>query len=873
MKQHLLRTVLALSLLSTQQLPAQIISHQLFDSNAGALTDNLTGVVGTLFRTTDATNRLVTHLGYYDSDGQGLQTSHRVGLYAATATGAGTGALLAEVTLPAGTNTLFENGFRWAPLSTPIILETNTDYVVATEVTAGSGDPYPAPTVRVWNRYYVGYAAATTRAARMSTNSWPHEPETQTGNNSGYGAANLGLALTPRPYRIMPLGDSITAGYTDNPVWNVPFQFGYRSELFKLLSSNGIPFQFVGNSLEPWNGLFGLPKNKPDPDLRPLAQDQHEGYGGQGTAYVSQNIRTWLTNDRPDIILMMIGINDIGAGQTGAPTTVQRALSNIVQTIVTVRPATHVIVAQIMPYSVYTPALQEYNDYIKTVLVPSFAARGYRVTTVDQSANFVTDPAGLHPDPNLYSNGINHPNAVAYARMAQTWLRGIQSVLSGGPTPTITNPPATREASPGAMIPIDATTTAGSGGDAVRLQLLVNGVPQAETLGTSISTNWQVPTPGAHLLTVRATDAQGNFGEDSVHVLGVAPGSGPGGVTNGLQVWLKAEAGIVYGAGSSVQRWEDQSGNLNHAAQSSPATQPRFIEGLFGSGPGLRFDTSRFLTATNGMSTNSYTKVVRFFIGNTNTPNNLLSSPLTGSAAARGHALLFGMGQQTLKMAHNSNFVQSAVSSVIGESTVTIATYDVGTDTGELYLDGVLRGSGTAPGDNTMVGYQIGALGGSSRLIGAISEVMIYDRVLSATERQAVLRYFDDKSRAPFGLWQNRYFTPGDPKAVPGADASGDGLANAVKYALGLNPLTDNTGSDHLPQIKFVGDTAEVAYRRSTEASDVICALESSHDLERWTPVADSFGGIEGTTERRLFSWAITASNALFLRIRVTVTN
>jgi hypothetical protein len=222
-------------------------------------------------------------------------------------------------------------------------------------------------------------------------------------------------------------------------------------------------------------------------------------------------------------------------------------------------------------------------------------------------------------------------------------------------------------------------------------------------------------------------------------------------------------------------------------------------------------------------------------------------------------------------MSHNSNFVQSASSSGIGEPAVAIATYDAGTDTGELYIDGVLRGSGTAPGDNTMVGYQIGALGGSSRLIGAISEVVIYDRVLSATEQQAVLRYFDDKYRVPFGLWQNRYFSPGDPKAGPGADASGDGLANAVKYALGLNPLTNNTGSDHLPQIKLVGDNAEVTYRRSTEAPDVICALESSQDLETWTPMADESGGIEGTTETRVYSTPIDDASALYLRLRVTM--
>jgi len=52
---------------------------------------------------------------------------------------------------------------------------------------------------------------------------------------------------------------------------------------------------------------------------------------------------------------------------------------------------------------------------------------------VDQYAHFVTDPAGLAMDPARYSNGINHPDAVAYTRMAQTWFDGIQAALFGDP--------------------------------------------------------------------------------------------------------------------------------------------------------------------------------------------------------------------------------------------------------------------------------------------------------------------------------------------------------------------------------------------------------------------------------------------------------
>ncbi len=93
-----------------------------------------------------------------------------------------------------------------------------------------------------------------------------------------------------KPLRILCVGDSITAGYTDNPRWAVPFEFGYRQGLFERLQKAGYQFQFVGDSPEPWDGRFGLPKNSPSPDLRPNGQDRHEGHGGWNTAQVLKHI-------------------------------------------------------------------------------------------------------------------------------------------------------------------------------------------------------------------------------------------------------------------------------------------------------------------------------------------------------------------------------------------------------------------------------------------------------------------------------------------------------------------------------------------------------------------------------------------------------
>ncbi len=232
--------------------------------------------------------------------------------------------------------------------------------------------------------------------------------------------------LSPMPIRVLPIGDSITVGYTDNPRWAVPFEFGYRAELFKLLKDAGIPMQFVGSSREPWNGLWKVPTNSPAPDLRLLGQDCHEGYGAKATAFVAEHVGGWVRTNRPDFVLLMIGINDIPAGATNAPEHAKSNLRKVADTMAAASPGTHLIVAQTIPYTRPTPAILDLNQFIRDSLVPECAARGMRISTVDQCANFLTEQGGCTGDPALYSNGYNHPNAEGYRRMARTWAIEIQ---------------------------------------------------------------------------------------------------------------------------------------------------------------------------------------------------------------------------------------------------------------------------------------------------------------------------------------------------------------------------------------------------------------------------------------------------------------
>ena len=228
--------------------------------------------------------------------------------------------------------------------------------------------------------------------------------------------------------RIMPLGDSITAGYTDNPKWQHPFNFGYRSGLVKRLQQENIEFTLVGKSDEPFNKKFGeLTKDSPfEPkfDLRTLKQNGHRGYGGWRIAQIEKNIAQWMQVDRPDMILLMIGINGINANSP-------KQLDALVEKIFSIDKNVRLIVAQITPKHKFNQALLDYNIYIRDSLITKYLTRGHSISSIDLYQHFLInkeDPRSI--DENLLSNGINHPTNLIYDKIALTWFNEIKRLLT-----------------------------------------------------------------------------------------------------------------------------------------------------------------------------------------------------------------------------------------------------------------------------------------------------------------------------------------------------------------------------------------------------------------------------------------------------------
>lgn len=245
-------------------------------------------------------------------------------------------------------------------------------------------------------------------------------------------AALLAIAAVGRaePLRVQSIGDSITAGYTDNPVWNVGFEFGYRSGVYQSLTQAGVDFQLVGESTEPWISPFAGDPTRggtytPPLDLRDFGHDHHRGYGGVAAPFVLQRIGDtpqgpgWLTVDDPDLVLVHLGTN----GQ------LPNELDAILDLITTERPGVAIVLAQIIPKRDYLPSIVAYNTFLEGRILPKYEARGANVTLVDHHTPFLTNPTDpTSINTSLFATG-NHPNAAGYGVMAATWFGAIQSVL------------------------------------------------------------------------------------------------------------------------------------------------------------------------------------------------------------------------------------------------------------------------------------------------------------------------------------------------------------------------------------------------------------------------------------------------------------
>jgi hypothetical protein len=134
---------------------------------------------------------------------------------------------------------------------------------------------------------------------------------------------------------------------------------------------------------------------------------------------------------------------------------------------------------------------------------------------------------------------------------------------------------------------------------------------------------------------------------------------------------------------------------------------------------------------------------------------------------------------------------------------------------------------------------------------------------------------------SPVEAWRQRRF--GDPADDGiGADTNAparDGIANLVKYALGLDPATPASGDD-IPHAGKGGDRLRLNFRRAAEATDVTLRVEAADGLASgwnellWSSATNAYGGgtnlFESVTVEDPVPIGSSPSGQRYLRLRVT---
>jgi hypothetical protein len=235
----------------------------------------------------------------------------------------------------------------------------------------------------------------------------------------------------------------------------------------------------------------------------------------------------------------------------------------------------------------------------------------------------------------------------------------------------------------------------------------------------------------------------------------------------GPLLWLKADVGISYDVSNKVSQWNDQSGNGHHASAAA-ALQPTYIINTLNGKPVLNFDGTDGMVTNNIDMTNT-NKADVFVIfqddlteaalssifdtrGNlspdigTTMESNITASSLQGGT--NDHGIATGL--------RGNN--QYSYTSTAGQATAKCFKMvenrcDMGLTTLEstMYINGVYipRTAGNKDFNNTgnfgNTYATIGYFSNAYNLKGNIAEIIVYNRVLTATERTTVENYLTTK--------------------------------------------------------------------------------------------------------------------------------
>ena len=226
-------------------------------------------------------------------------------------------------------------------------------------------------------------------------------------------------------------------------------------------------------------------------------------------------------------------------------------------------------------------------------------------------------------------------------------------------------------------------------------------------------------------------------------------GSAPLIPTDGLSLWLKADAGVTL-SGSNVTAWADQSGNGNNAT--SPTIAPTFVSSSINSKPAISFNDDE-----------SWMQIPQNNIGNSGNISIFIIFNYTSGAVIlnKGDAATFEATVWEITTSNGFGFVDNVDLEEPSWNTVPISIPEdepvlleafSSAGVSQIAYNGTNSGS-PSPANNNFnpISQYIGIGGGGTNggstayLDARIAEIIIYNRQVTNPERQQVEAYLNTK--------------------------------------------------------------------------------------------------------------------------------
>lgn len=223
-----------------------------------------------------------------------------------------------------------------------------------------------------------------------------------------------------RTVRIMPLGDSITAGeHYGRPAFGE--RTGYRKPLYELLRANTYDVNFVGSLNWGFN-------------VTPSFDCDHEGHPGWTASQIASNVYRWLEQNPPDIILAHVGTNGLSVNNDKD---VERMLDEIDRYETDHDVEITVFLARIIHrYKVDSSATTTaFNDNVEAMALSRIWNQGDKIVIVDMEngagidyrANGVDMWGTTYPG---VGYDLYHPSGHGNMKMAKLWFERLEGFFA-----------------------------------------------------------------------------------------------------------------------------------------------------------------------------------------------------------------------------------------------------------------------------------------------------------------------------------------------------------------------------------------------------------------------------------------------------------